>query len=287
MSKDKQIWCVLLFSLVEIGGQGSKQEVLAHIQQNRYWKFNDSNDTHPPKRPTELKWRNNFSYGRQHMVAQGYMDNTQRDLWSINDNGRIFLETLKVDALNVVNLATVDFTPIFQSQLRAFSFHNTDELADFALVEQLSAELAATDNISSSISLVNSPQPKGPSTIRPGNKRVYTRDISVARNALQRANYRCEIDNSHPSFLRRNSSQLYMEPHHLIPMAMTDDFDVNLDREQNIICLCSNCHNQIHYGAKNDVRQMLDILLQTRKQELSAVIGRNIDRTELYTIYKV
>ncbi|MFQ9597646.1 MAG: HNH endonuclease [Streptococcus sp.] len=62
--------------------------------------------------------------------------------------------------------------------------------------------------------------------------------------------YLCEVDNSHFVFKRRNSSDNYTEPHHLIPLSTYRDFPgIDLDREQNIVSLCSNCHNMLHYGA--------------------------------------
>ena len=51
--------------------------------------------------------------------------------------------------------------------------------------------------------------------------------------------------------MRKSNNKPYMEPHHLIPMAYQDNFDFSLDIEENIVCLCSNCHNKIHYGQGN------------------------------------
>ena len=67
MTNREQIWVVLLSALVDIGGEGSKQTVLEYIQQNGCWYQNDSNRTNPPSRPTEYSWRNDISYGRQHI----------------------------------------------------------------------------------------------------------------------------------------------------------------------------------------------------------------------------
>ena len=77
-----------------------------------------------------------------------------------------------------------------------------------------------------------------------------------------------------------------MEPHHLILMAFTDYFGVNLDREQNIFSLCSHCHNQIHYGAREDVRRLLAKLFLSRQQAICGILGRTITLEELYWIYE-
>ena len=70
----------------------------------------------------------------------------------------------------------------------------------------------------------------------------------TAVNVLDHAGFTCEIDPRHPIFIRKHSDKPYTEPHHLIPLAMQDQFDVSLDVEENIISICSNCHNEIHYG---------------------------------------
>ena len=41
------------------------------------------------------------------------------------------------------------------------------------------------------------------------------RDRQTSINALSHAGFHCEIDSNHPTFLRRNSSKPYTEPHHL------------------------------------------------------------------------
>ena len=47
---------------------------------------------------------------------------------------------------------------------------------------------------------------------------------------------------------------------------MQDQFDVSLDVEENIISLCSNCHNEIHYG--EDADRLIRELYVKRKDYL-------------------
>ena len=94
-------------------------------------------------------------------------------------------------------------------------------------------------------------------------------------NALVRAHYCCEIDKNHPTFKRRNSDKNYTETHHLIPLEYSSQFQFTLDTEENIVSLCSNCHNQIHYGAGADV--LLKRLFEERKEALKAA---GLDKTE-------
>lgn len=109
------------------------------------------------------------------------------------------------------------------------------------------------------------------------------RDRQIAINALCHAQYRCEYNEDHPTFLRRNSGKPYTEPHHLVPMAFSDDFDVSLDVEENIVSLCSNCHNHIHYGQGAD--ELLRVLFAKRKEALKSV-GIDITIEQLLKYYQ-
>lgn len=118
---------------------------------------------------------------------------------------------------------------------------------------------------------------------RNGHK-TYPRDKQTAINALNYAGHCCEINAEHESFIRRNSNHKYMEPHHLIPMAFSERFDASLDVEENIISLCSNCHNEIHYG-KNS-RVLIEKLYNQRK-ELLENKHLKITLKELFEMYGV
>lgn len=112
---------------------------------------------------------------------------------------------------------------------------------------------------------------------------VYPRSKKVAFNALKKAQFLCEVDPSHDVFVRRKSETTYTEPHHLIPLSAQEDFPgTNLDREQNIVSLCSYCHNMLHYG--KDFRIILKPLFENRK-ELLEKIGIVITYEQLESYY--
>lgn len=112
--------------------------------------------------------------------------------------------------------------------------------------------------------------------------RIFPRDRQTAVNALAHAGFTCEIDSQHPTFIRKHSDKLYTEPHHLIPLAMQDQFDVSLDVEENIISMCSNCHNEIHYG--EDADRLIRELYKKRKDYL-AKVGIAVSEEELLLMY--
>lgn len=118
--------------------------------------------------------------------------------------------------------------------------------------------------------------PQYDNTIKPAKellfnvKQEYPRDRKISENALKIASYLCEANKEHFVFRRKFSNLNYTEPHHLIPIFARKDFpNVDLDREQNIISLCSNCHNLIHYGADN--KELLKFLYEQRKDLLASV----------------
>lgn len=112
----------------------------------------------------------------------------------------------------------------------------------------------------------------------------YPRSRAVSERALLKANYLCECGVEHVSFKRKNCHKNYTEPHHLIPLSAAADFPkIDLDREQNVVSLCSNCHNWLHYGDGIDV--ILQPLYEKRKDLLKA-IGAEITYDQLKSYYK-
>jgi len=283
MNQQEQKWLVLLYSLIELNGGGQRKNVLQHIQENGYWYKNDQNDVSRTTR-NEKAWRNDFSYERQHLVEQGYMQRGEKGIWEITEKGKAWVDALSERLKNMPFEETACLTMKFYQKIFPAQIQ-LEVTADQILLEQLSQVEEVRDEPLRILS--DKPMPKGPVLNQSGNKTTYLRDPAVARRALARAGHRCEVDAAHASFLRRNAPHLYMEPHHLIPMSMTDYFGVSLDREQNIFSLCSNCHNQIHYGTKEDVRRLLSKLFFSREQEICSILGRNITIEEIYQIYKV
>lgn len=129
-------------------------------------------------------------------------------------------------------------------------------------------------------------------TIRPTQKvalkkkngiEIYPRNPVFSKEALQRADYQCEIDSGHESFTRRKDGHRYMEAHHLIPLSEHPHYQQSLDNIANIVSLCSECHNRLHYG--EDAESLIAILYEQRKKELEkAEIG--ITLAELLKIYR-
>lgn len=131
----------------------------------------------------------------------------------------------------------------------------------------------------------DSPKPK-PTPIETPAGKAYPRDPKVAGQALSAANYQCEVEATHPTFISQAKKQPYIEAHHLVPMALQDKFDKSLDVIANIVGLCPNCHKLLHLGQPEDKEPLLRKLLVARTSRLKAA-GLQIDYPSLFTHYKV
>jgi len=123
-----------------------------------------------------------------------------------------------------------------------------------------------------------------PALVSVGGTQKYPRDPSKSKASLRKANYCCEVNRSHPTFIRCSNGHPYTEPHHLIPMAAQGMFpQASLDVPANIVSLCSNCHNHLHYG--KDIRELLLALYNERKERLKKA-GLDITFDELLSFYE-
>ena len=113
---------------------------------------------------------------------------------------------------------------------------------------------------------------------------VYKRERQTAVNALIHAKFKCEIDSEHKLFNRKSDGLPYTEAHHLIPMKKQDLFEYSLDIEENIVSLCSHCHNEIHYGI--DAKKLIEKLYNQRREVLEKK-NLKITLQELLSFYDI
>lgn len=92
----------------------------------------------------------------------------------------------------------------------------------------------------------------------------YQRSFKQSIKALTEADFICEVDSSHETFLSAASGQPYVEGHHLIPLSFQKDFQYKLDVKENIVALCPNCHRLLHHGTHEDKISILSMLLSER-----------------------
>ena len=115
-------------------------------------------------------------------------------------------------------------------------------------------------------------------------RKIPKRDPKRAADALEYADYLCEFNPSDRTFLRKNGNA-YTEPHHLIPISKYKDFNYSVDVMENIVSLCSHCHNLLHYGRLQDKIPILTKLYNERKDALHAC-GLDLTLDQLISYYK-
>lgn len=132
----------------------------------------------------------------------------------------------------------------------------------------------------------NTPQPAPAPKKVSGGKPRYVASPTWGKLALQNANYICQNCGG-TTFIARSTGNNFMEPHHLIPISCQGNYSVDIDIPSNLICLCPNCHSQIHYGQKNDIETMLKKFLLQRKSDLKVHGGIDIDEATLLAYYNI
>ena len=113
----------------------------------------------------------------------------------------------------------------------------------------------------------------------------WPRDPAVSRIALEKANFKCEFDESHNTFISKSSGNHFVEVHHLIPMEKQNDFEYKLDVPENIVALCPNCHRKIHLASKSEKQPLIETLLKRRLEGLNHR-GIYINLMQLNEIYE-
>lgn len=92
----------------------------------------------------------------------------------------------------------------------------------------------------------------------------WARDANISFTALYSANFKCENDNSHETFVSDKTGHQFVEAHHLIPMEFQSEFDVSIDVPENIISLCPNCHRAFHNSSKEFKEILVDKFYKSR-----------------------
>ena len=96
----------------------------------------------------------------------------------------------------------------------------------------------------------------------------WKRSTIIKAQTIKAADYQCELNPEHETFIARSSGKQYMEGHHAIPMHWQDKFENSIDIYANVICLCPICHRLLHYGLRDDKQLLLNQIYETRINRL-------------------
>ena len=86
--------------------------------------------------------------------------------------------------------------------------------------------------------------------------------------SIQMANFKCEVNPLHRTFIAKINDKPYMEGHHVIPISMQTDYSSNIDVHANIMCLCPTCHRLLHYGRDDNRVDLLNYIYDQRHNRL-------------------
>ena len=109
------------------------------------------------------------------------------------------------------------------------------------------------------------------------------RDVKLAADALARADYKCEVDGRHKTF-KSIANKPYTEAYHLVPVDMWYKFKNSLDIPENIVSLCSHCHNILKYGTEDEKYKVLIKLWEQREEALEKC-GIKLTIEEFFKFY--
>lgn len=111
----------------------------------------------------------------------------------------------------------------------------------------------------------------------------WSRNPKVARTALIKANYKCELRPDFPSFLQKGTDRTFLEAHHLIPMRLQNLFKSrSLDVVDNICALNPLAHRMLHHADFGAIEVHLSKLIATRKPLLQSLGINEYDVLGMY-----
>ena len=108
-------------------------------------------------------------------------------------------------------------------------------------------------------------------------QKTWNRSEIIKCQSIRLANYECEINRKHATFISARNGMPYMEGHHTIPMRLQDSFDISLDVYANIVCVCPTCHRFLQFGRKEDKLIIAEKIYYNRADRLAhsgIVLGR-------------
>ncbi|MCM3152254.1 HNH endonuclease signature motif containing protein [Priestia megaterium] len=216
-------------------------------------------------------------------------------IWGTNKEGMTWEYIYFIKNLERVSFNVKDFNEFFgysnifaprgfsniedkRFKLRLQQYESIDEMihtldSSFFLGNDLQEEESFHNSLHtkdlSKVTVVETLKPEDKPLLKMINGRYrWTRDKELAKKALKRAKFQCEIDNQHISFISKASGVSYMEAHHLVPLKRQNEIENSLDVLSNIVSLCPNCHRKIHHAEYKVKKQLLRQLFEQRKEDL-------------------
>jgi 5-methylcytosine-specific restriction protein A len=113
-------------------------------------------------------------------------------------------------------------------------------------------------------------------------------DASIKSIVKLGTNYTCACAKTENCkyFTSKETKRNYLEIHHFIPRAFSNDFDVSLEQFSNYVALCPNCHRKIHLAVDTERKHLINSLFSERYDELKKD-GIIINLNKIYGYYGI
>lgn len=209
---------ILLSAILQLGGSGSKDEVLNEIANLNMMKLStkDLEILHTRK---ELKWRNNIAFVRSSLVRSRCLSAEVRDTWCITDRGKVRYDELVRQA--------------FEARTLRYITTSAMELFRNSLIIDVSDDNALTKETG----------------VEGGEVKVwktrYERDPKLRAAAIEHHGIVCMGCGFNFEATYGSIGAGFIEVHHTQPVS-TLGRPTEVDPERDLIVLCSNCHSMVH-----------------------------------------
>lgn len=224
---------VLLLSIEDLGGAGTKNQILDNIEKQGYFKYDESY----LKSRFELVWRNDLAFVRQHLVEDHYIDKSKRNWWKITTSGQAYFQKLR-DI--VANSNEIKFEKLTQQAIsRAKSIEpNNSQLKQIESSVSVDLEILEQEEEHFEGKLYN----------RYIN--YYERDLKLRSKAILIHGTKCMVCGFNFEKIYGIHGKGFIEVHHLKPVSELK-VDTKIDPKTDLVVVCSNCHRMLHRNRNN------------------------------------
>lgn len=164
-----------------------------------------------------------------------------------------------------------DLYSINKSQIRQFIF-NPDNISVFErifdILYDINHDIAVLDTDVRCITIND----KGEfdTTDEDGAKKSDAFTEALKRLVKINSGYKCvlEVLGNCKYFTAKESGENYLEVHHFIPRAFSNDFENSIEIKDNYVPLCPFCHRKIHLAVDRERIELVNYIYNLRKDKL-------------------
>jgi len=211
---------VLLAAIIQLGGSGSKKQVLDEIERASFMKFSP-HDLQFRKTRKELNWRNDLAYIKDHLTNEGHLLSAQWNTWAITEKGKGHFASLASRLTS-------------QRQFQHFNPEAAPTIAALVSGEPFSDENA----LSGETSFTEGHQTKQWTTTYERNPQLRVAAINMHGVVCMGCGFDFEAKYG-------DIGSGFIEVHHTKPISSLGGAAA-VNPATDLIVLCSNCHSIVH-----------------------------------------